>query len=185
MSLLQRDDSLSLADKQRIDRLCLQFEDEWLAGARPVLEPYLRQMPPPSRGVLLRELLLLELDYRRSLREHPRLDDYLARFPRSAAVIRAAFESAYQHEVMARFVPGTHIGRYEVHFMLQNQGFVVVGSVIGTRHYYAPNVFLQRRLVDIVRHLHVGQFGCKSLIGVTQSFCPSEPAMDDCIHVAE
>ena len=60
----------------------MRFEDEWLAGARPVLEPYLRQVLPPSRGVLLRELLLLELDYRRSLREPPRLDEYLTRFPR-------------------------------------------------------------------------------------------------------
>ena len=44
MSLLPRDDSLALADRNQIDEICLAFEDEWLTGRRPVLEAYLRRI---------------------------------------------------------------------------------------------------------------------------------------------
>ena len=118
MSLLPRDDSLTIEDKQEIDRLCMQFENEWLSGERPALERYLCHMPPLARPALLGELLLIELDYRRSLRERPRTNDYLSRFPRFAEVIGTAFEETFQREVVPRFVPGSHIGRYEVRRML-------------------------------------------------------------------
>ena len=95
MSHLPRDDSLTLTDRKQIDGICLAFEDEWLAGCRPVVEGYLRQVPVAQQPVLLKELLLLELDYRRSLHEVPHVDDYLARFPACAASVQAAFQDAF------------------------------------------------------------------------------------------
>ena len=80
MSLLPRDDSLAISDRKQIDKICLAFEDEWLTGRRPVLEAYLRRADAAHQSILLKELLLLELDYRRSIRDEPDLDDYLARF---------------------------------------------------------------------------------------------------------
>ena len=41
-------------------------------------------------------------------------------------MIRAAFETAYQREAVARFVPGTRIGRYEVRRMLGSGAFAIV-----------------------------------------------------------
>ncbi len=144
MSLLPRDDSLPLADRERIDRLCLQFEDEWLAGGRPVLEPYARQIEMPAQGVLLYELLQMELEYRRGLGEQPQLDDYVPRFPRQAAEIRQAFHVAFQRKVMARFTPGARIGRYEVRRILGAGAFAVV--------YLAWDVALEREVAIKVPH---------------------------------
>ena len=80
MSLLPRVDAFPLADRNQIDAICLAFEDEWLTGRRPVLEAYLGRIDAACQSLLLQELLLLELDYRRSIRDEPTLDDYLARF---------------------------------------------------------------------------------------------------------
>jgi WD40 repeat protein/serine/threonine protein kinase len=48
-----------------LERVCDRFEDAWRAGQRPRFEDYLGDMPEPGRSALLRELLLLELAYRR------------------------------------------------------------------------------------------------------------------------
>jgi hypothetical protein len=67
---------------RRVDELCDRFEAAWKGtGARPRLEEYLADISGPERPTLLRELILLEADYRRLDGETPRPDDYLARFP--------------------------------------------------------------------------------------------------------
>ena len=96
MSLMSRDDSLSVADKERIDQICLAFEDAWLAGQRPVIEQHLRQATGTQEAALLGQLVQLDVDYRRSLREEPTVEDYAARFPRYGAEVRQALELALQ-----------------------------------------------------------------------------------------
>jgi WD40 repeat protein/serine/threonine protein kinase len=83
MSAKQLDDSdeLSLAAEIEVDELCLRFEAAWKAGQRPAIEDYLAGSCGEERLALLRELLLLDLFYRRRDKEHPRAEDYLARFP--------------------------------------------------------------------------------------------------------
>ena len=70
---------------RRLDPICDAFEAAWRAarssGARPRIEDFLRDMPEPGRALLLRELLLAEVHYRRQLGEHPQPEDYQARFP--------------------------------------------------------------------------------------------------------
>ncbi len=63
------------------DAACDRFEAAWRAGQRPRLEEYLAAVPEPQRPALLRELLLLEIDYRRLAGERPTPEEYLARFP--------------------------------------------------------------------------------------------------------
>lgn len=126
MSVVPRDDSLSIDDKRKIDQICTRFEEEWLAGQRPVLEQFVQQIHPAAQAVLLGELLLLELDYRRSLKERCAPEEYLQRFPRLRAVIGAAFDSAKDRAVPIRFLPGTKIGRYEVRNTLGSGAFAVV-----------------------------------------------------------
>ena len=59
-----KDESLPLTVAERIDRVCLDFEAAWKAGRTPRIEDYLGDAQGAERRGLLRELLLLELDYR-------------------------------------------------------------------------------------------------------------------------
>jgi serine/threonine-protein kinase len=71
--------------------VCDRFEAAWKAGERPRMEDYLVATPGPQRGPLLRELLCLELYYRRRDGERPNPQEYLARFPDDRERIEAAF----------------------------------------------------------------------------------------------
>jgi WD40 repeat protein/serine/threonine protein kinase/tetratricopeptide (TPR) repeat protein len=80
---------LSPAEARLIDQACDRFEAVWKAGARPHPEEYLGAAPGPARSALVRQLLLLDWDYRRRAGDDPRTDDYLARFPGDGAVIES------------------------------------------------------------------------------------------------
>ncbi|MHB8969225.1 MAG: serine/threonine protein kinase [Pirellulaceae bacterium] len=144
MSLLPRDDSLAISDRKQIDKICLAYEDEWLAGRRPVLEAYLRLADAAQQSILLKELLLLELDYRRSIRDEPDLDDYLARFAPWTASVRAAFSEADLRPVLPRYLPGSLIGRHRVRRKLGAGAFASV--------YLAWDAQLQRDVAVKVPH---------------------------------
>ncbi|MBL7037767.1 MAG: serine/threonine protein kinase [Pirellulaceae bacterium] len=60
------DDGLPLAAKERIDRICVAFENAWKAGQRPRPEQYIEECSEAERSLLLRELQLLESYYRRA-----------------------------------------------------------------------------------------------------------------------
>src|SRR5215831_14380284 len=81
---------------QRVDQACDRFEVAWKgatgADQRPQIEPYLKEAPEPDRPVLLRELLLLDLDYRGDNGETPAAEEYQQRFPEYAALIAGVFE---------------------------------------------------------------------------------------------
>src|SRR5262249_50800441 len=66
---------------QRIDQACDRFEAGWAAGQRPRVEDYLETVPPPERALLLRELILVEVHYRRLAGESSVPEEYLDRFP--------------------------------------------------------------------------------------------------------
>jgi WD40 repeat protein/serine/threonine protein kinase len=85
-------ESLSFEAERRIDAVCQRFEDAWKAINPPRLEDFLGEAAGPERSVLLRELLRLELDYRRRNGDTPDLAKYLPRFPEDAALIREDFE---------------------------------------------------------------------------------------------
>src|SRR5262245_21013807 len=86
--------SLTPEAVRRIDQACDQFEAAWQAGERPRIEEYLGNAAGPERSALLRQLLLLEWDYRRQAGEHPTPADYLPRFPEQATLIRDVCTSA-------------------------------------------------------------------------------------------
>jgi serine/threonine protein kinase/formylglycine-generating enzyme required for sulfatase activity len=65
----------------RLDAVCTRFEDAWATGQRPRIEDYLGAAPEPERATLLRELLVLDVYYRRQMGENPLPADYQARFP--------------------------------------------------------------------------------------------------------
>jgi serine/threonine-protein kinase len=74
----------------RIEACCDRFEAAWVAGRRPKIEQYWTD----TDGLeILRELLILELNYRLRLGEKPRPNDYDSRFGVQRLTIHSAFAS--------------------------------------------------------------------------------------------
>jgi eukaryotic-like serine/threonine-protein kinase len=70
----REDRDLDLA--RRLDRACNDFEGAWSAG-RPRIEVFLAGWQGTERSALLRELVLLDIDYRRRAGEACSAQDYL------------------------------------------------------------------------------------------------------------
>ncbi|MCA9258859.1 MAG: serine/threonine protein kinase [Planctomycetales bacterium] len=93
MSVRQR--KLPIEVLERIDDLCADFERQWQSDQPPTIESVLEaDFSPAERDVLLAELLVLELDYRRRRGESPIRQDYLARFPEDTSVVDEVFSDA-------------------------------------------------------------------------------------------
>jgi serine/threonine-protein kinase len=78
-----KDDQHTLPESKAlyVDQVCNRFERAWQTGTRPRLEDYLANVGEPARSALLRELVLLDIDYRRLRGEDPQPADYLGAFP--------------------------------------------------------------------------------------------------------
>jgi serine/threonine protein kinase/Flp pilus assembly protein TadD len=71
---------------------CREFERAWLSRPRPRIEQCLAWVPADARGMLLRELIALEMDLRRVAGDTVEPQDYHARFPEHAEQVAAAVE---------------------------------------------------------------------------------------------
>src|SRR5262245_57653990 len=89
--------TLSPGEARRIDQTCDEFEAAWKSGRRPNPEEFLGGPDEPHRSALLRQLLLVDWDYRLHAGDDPRAD-FEVRCPNDAAIIedasRAMAESA-------------------------------------------------------------------------------------------
>ncbi|QDU23873.1 WD40 repeat domain-containing serine/threonine protein kinase [Urbifossiella limnaea] len=72
---------LPVADARALDRACDEFERKWRARGRPDLRAAVLELDPGVRPAGLRELLQLDLYYRRRIGEAPQAADYADRFP--------------------------------------------------------------------------------------------------------
>jgi tRNA A-37 threonylcarbamoyl transferase component Bud32 len=81
MSTPTQAENEKLAQARQVDEVCRRFEAAWKAGRRPRIEEFLEEVPAPRRPALVRELVGLEIDYRRLAGEEPRPEDYRERFP--------------------------------------------------------------------------------------------------------
>jgi WD40 repeat protein/tRNA A-37 threonylcarbamoyl transferase component Bud32 len=79
---------------RHLDQVCNQFERAWRGGT-PRIEDFLAGVVEPERSALLRELVLLDIDYRRQREQTPRVEDY-ERFPELAVTWLAAAMSMPQ-----------------------------------------------------------------------------------------
>ena len=82
-----------------IDRIVEEFETAWLEGLPKSIETLLAQAPELQldsglRMEVLRELLLVEIEFRRDARELPVLGEYRKRFPNDDGVMKDVFETA-------------------------------------------------------------------------------------------
>ena len=74
-----------------LDGDCDEFESLWRQERCPRLEDYLDRVEGENRARLLRELLLIEIQYRRRRGELPSLDEYLPRFSEDHDLLRQVF----------------------------------------------------------------------------------------------
>lgn len=80
---------LPIAALERIDDLCADFERSWRSGQGLSIESAIAGVVSvDERELLLSELLVLEVDYRRRQGESPSVDEYVERFPDDAEMIR-------------------------------------------------------------------------------------------------
>jgi serine/threonine protein kinase len=68
---ISREGELPLSAARRINEACNRFELAWQTGQRPGIADYLGDTPEPERSALLRELVALDVDYRRQAGEDP------------------------------------------------------------------------------------------------------------------
>ena len=98
MSNRKTESQLDLSVQNRIDGLCDQFERAWRAGARPRFDDFLARADcdpknaPTELAETVKQLLAIELAYRRRLGEAPLVEEYCRRMPG----IRFAVEIAFQ-----------------------------------------------------------------------------------------
>ena len=83
------------------------FEDAWQQGLNPRIEDWLTDCQEDKRLNLLQELLGIELWWRKKAGQHPRSEDYLARFHDATHEVQAAFTefnarsaNTYAHEAL-------------------------------------------------------------------------------------
>ena len=106
-----RHHKLPIASLERIDDLCAEFERQWQSSEQQSSEPVTiesvltAEVTDVEREVLLAELVVLEVDYRRRRGETPTKSEYLERFPNDTPIISDAFKDEEQRP--KAFVPPT------------------------------------------------------------------------------
>ncbi len=114
---------------ERVDEVCDCFEAAWKLGQRPHLEDYLGDAPEPMRLILLRELVVVEIQYRRWCGELVALPEYQRRFPHHAEMLGALFgiEGA-QTTTPSGEITSAHsrLGRYRLTGRIGSGSFGVV-----------------------------------------------------------
>jgi hypothetical protein len=70
-----------------IDSVCDAFEQQWMRGERPAIEAHLGSVGDEGRGVLLGELVRIELEWRHRRGERPNEAEYATRFPDCSGVL--------------------------------------------------------------------------------------------------
>lgn len=72
--------SLTPEEARLIDQACDRFESAWKTGSRPDVDDYLGGVKGQFRSALLRQLLMLDWDYRILAGEQPSVSEYRERF---------------------------------------------------------------------------------------------------------
>jgi len=121
--------SLSIEIQGRIDRICLDFEDQWRAGKAPRIEDFLGSTTGTEREALFLELLRLDLDYRPDRDADRCYADYRARFPHDETLLQQLLDPPDEPPVRV-FATHERVGRFEIESKLGEGAFGVVYGAI-------------------------------------------------------
>lgn len=90
-----------------LDSICDDFEGRCQYGERPDIADFLSRVSGAWRSELLRELIQIELWWRRNETPGPSEEEYLARFGEDHPIVAEAFEAFRQRSVEERGEPRT------------------------------------------------------------------------------
>ncbi|MDP6447781.1 MAG: serine/threonine-protein kinase, partial [Pirellulaceae bacterium] len=112
----------------KLDPICDAYEKAWLKDERPRIEDFLARVEKSAQPNLLRELLLLEIEYRSRSGETLGVDEYVDRFPDDAELVRqwAAREFARLAGAISPATAPQLLGDYELLETLGAGGMGVV-----------------------------------------------------------
>src|SRR5262245_56200376 len=95
--------SLPTAAQQHVDSLCNEFESAWRSGATPNIADILERLADLNcRAILFRELLRIDLDWRKRQGSQLTPDDYWDRFPEMATILAEEFKSRRISTIQSR-----------------------------------------------------------------------------------
>jgi tetratricopeptide (TPR) repeat protein len=110
---------LSVDTAVEVDRVCDAFEGAWRSRCRPGIEAAVAALEGEARAAAVRELVQLDVYYRRKAGEQPAAADYAGRFPELdpewlAGVTRAGDDRTVTAagDPTAEFAPGTRVGYF-------------------------------------------------------------------------
>ena len=102
--LMSNENSINVFDD--IQSLCSDFRRQLKRGERKRIEDYLDGVGKSSTEMLFQNLLLIDIEFRRRRKENPSSDEYIARFPQFARLIRQSFfESTMMSQEMLEDTP--------------------------------------------------------------------------------
>jgi hypothetical protein len=149
--------SLPASRLDEIIGVCDRFEAAWRAGTPRTIEDDLQGVEEDLRPHLLGALLALEVELRQQRGERPTLGEYVARFPGSEDLVRAAFPMSVSGESTEDLHPPANpavppdlpgqIGRYRIERLAGRGSFGLV--------YLAHDPQLDHPVAVKVPHAHL------------------------------